>query len=103
MTARKPTVTTLAVPTSVASGAAIDISQVFEFDGFVTLTGAMTATYKIEVSNDGTTFVQDGADITAAVCQKVTSRAKFLRIRCSAYTSGTPAGSHYGVVTLPSV
>lgn len=103
MSARIPTVTTVAVPTSVAAGAAIDISQVYEFDGFVTLTGAMVATYKVELSNDGTTFVQDGADITAAACQKVTGRARFLRIRCSAYTSGTPAGSHYGVKTLPDV
>jgi hypothetical protein len=103
MTARIPTVTTLAVPTSVASGAAIDISQVFEWDGFVTIAAAGTATYKVELSNDGANFVQDGADITASVCQKVTGRAKFLRIRCSAYTNGTPVGSHYGIKTLPSV
>lgn len=101
--ARRPIVTTLAVPVSVAVGAAIDISQFYEFDTFVTLTGAMTATYKIEVSNDGTTFVQDGANVTAAVCQKVTSRAKYLRLNCTAYTSGTPAGSHFGVKTLPEV
>lgn len=101
--ARQPKTFTVAVPTSVAVGAAIDISQIFEFDGFITLTGAMSATYKVEVSNDGTTFVQDGANITAAVCQKVTSRAKYLRLNCTAYTSGTPAGSFYGVVTLPDV
>lgn len=103
MTARIPTVTTVAVPTSVAAGAAIDVAQVFEWDPFVQIAGTFTATYKIELSNDGTTWVQDGADITAAVTQKVTGRAKFLRIRCSAYTSGTPAGSHYGIKTLPSV
>ena len=101
--ARRPVTKTLQVMASVAAGAAIDVSQIYEFDGWVTITGAFVATLQVQLSNDGVTWAQDGANISAPIVQKVSGRAKFLRINTSAFTSGTPAGSHYGIQTLPEV
>jgi hypothetical protein len=101
--ARRPVTKTLAVPALVAAGAAQDISQIFEFDGWVTVTGTFVATLQVQLSNDGVTWAQDGANISAPIVQKVSGRAKFIRINTSAFTSGVPAASHYGIETLPEV
>lgn len=101
MSRDNPKTKTLAVPASVASGAAIDVAQLFKYSKWVTVSSIGVATYKVEVSNDGTNFVQSGVDKTADFVLEVKEGAKYLRVRCSAYTSGTPVGSVYGIETAP--
>lgn len=56
------------------------------------VSGSWVATIKIEVSYDGgTTWVQIGADITAAAQQTITVPVALIRARCSAWTSGVIA------------
>lgn len=103
MPIRKPTTEAPATWsfTGTTTGAAVDTAQYYEFDKFITVTGTFTATLKVEISNDNTTWVQSGSDITAAGVTTISARAKFIRVRCSAYTSGTAVASMYGVKTVP--
>jgi hypothetical protein len=79
----------IAVPASVAAGAAIDVG------GFpscaVQIVGSFTATYDVQASLDGSNFVTV-ATITAAAIVSVPLPAVAVRINCTAYTSGTPTG-----------
>ncbi len=56
--------------------------------GSIIVRGTFTATLKIEVSVDGTNYVQLGADVTAAGVVAITGPFPYLRARISAYTSG---------------
>ena len=62
----------------------------------VLIGGTFVATVKVEVSNDpeaaSPTWTQFGADVTAAGTVKVDIPVKAVRLRVSAYTSGTVAG-----------
>ena len=58
--------------------------------------GTFVATVKVEVSNDpeavSPTWAQFGADVTAPGTVKIDIPVKAVRLRVSAYTSGTVAG-----------
>lgn len=97
---RRPVTRDLGSLTSAVAATAVDSTFIYEFDRYVTISGTFVGTIKIEVSNDGTNFVQDGADITSPKAQAVTGRAKYTRMRCSAYTSGTIVGSMYGIESI---
>lgn len=87
---------TVAVPASVSTGAAKDISDMLSCK--CSISGTFTATYKILVSYDaGTSFVQTGSDVTAASEVTIPDAAQQIKIQCSAYTSGTPVGAVGGV------
>lgn len=87
----------LAVPTSVASGASKNISDYDGAQTYVSMASLGTATYHIEASPDGTSWVQIGADVTAAVAGRaITAHYNLVRIRCSAYTNGTPTAAVHG-------
>lgn len=62
----------------------------------VLIGGTFVATVKVEVSNDPEvtvpTWTQFGADVTAPGTVKVDIPVKAVRLRVSAYTSGTVAG-----------
>lgn len=79
----------IAVPTSVAAGAAIDTG------GYplpaVDINGSFTATYEVQGSLDGTNFRTVGT-LTAAGTIAFTYSPVAVRINCTAYTSGAPTG-----------
>jgi hypothetical protein len=97
---RTPQIKELGTLDAVESQPAVDVSYMYEFSKWVTIAGTFVATCHIESSNDGTNWVQEGANVTAAAVREITSRCKFLRIRCSAFTSGAAQGSVYGIQTL---
>jgi hypothetical protein len=82
---------------AVASGTAAEVGWMHEYDQLVLFTGTFVGTFHIEVSNDGTNWLQDGSNVTAVGCYKMAHRARYRRIRCSAYTSGTAVASVEGV------
>ena len=96
----KPVTKTLEVAASVAAGAGVDTTYMYEHSKWVTVTGTFVATLQLQVSNDGTTWATVGSNITAPGVTEVTARCKYLRVNTSAYTSGTPAASVYGLETI---
>lgn len=87
---------TLAVPTSVAVGAAKEVSNLVNVA--LNIGGVFTATYQLEVSFDGVTFTQHGANATAPVTITALGYTpKQIRWRCTAYTSGTPTSGYSGL------
>jgi hypothetical protein len=87
----KQTIIALNVPASVASGSAVNVENLYYKT--IIFSGTFTATCQIQVSNDNSTWVKVGSDVTAASVVRVEEQSKFLRINTSAYTSGTPAAS----------
>jgi hypothetical protein len=96
---RTPKTKDLGSLTAVANGTTVDVSYMYEFNKYVTIAGTFVGTVKIETSADGTNWVQEGADVTAPAVREVATRNRYLRMRCSAFTSGTITGSVYGVET----
>lgn len=85
---------TIAMPVSVAAGAATEVRQ---FDGFTVYVASMgTATYQLQISVDGSTWVDEGSAVTAAGVVNVTKRAFWVRWNCTAWTSGTPTATIAG-------
>lgn len=85
----------LAAPASVSTGAAKGIADIVS--AVVQITGIGTGTYQVKVSFDGTTFVNQGAALTADGSLAIPDAALAVRIQCTAYTSGTPAAAVAGV------
>lgn len=91
-------VRSIAVPTSVAAGAATDVKDLTGLQA--TLAGTLSATYQFQVSYDnGTSFVNHGTALTAAgiVATAIPDAATQVRWNCTAYTSGTPTSAIAGV------
>lgn len=86
----------LAVPTSVAAGSPVDCRAVEAKT--VAITGTFTATYQVQISCDpsdspaSTSWTNVGSALTAAGNLFVQQPCTWLRINCTAYTSGTPTG-----------
>lgn len=80
------------------NGAACDVSDIVSMQ--FAITGVGTGTYQVQVSYDGTNFVNLGSAFTADGTLAVPDAVKQVRVRCTAYTSGTPVGAVAGV--LPS-
>lgn len=51
--------------------------------------GTFVGTVQVQVSNDGVTWVQDGANITTATTQTITPGFRWVRAEVTAWTSGT--------------
>lgn len=77
-------------PASVAAGAGISVEGASSID--VQMVGPYTATIDIQVSNDGTNWVDasSGTGVAAGSWTRVLERPKYLRLNTTAYTSGTP-------------
>lgn len=83
-------VSDLAVPTSVAAGPAVALRP--DESATVYLTGTFTATVQMQVSLDGTNWLNDGSALTAAGTLLISKAANYVRANVTAYTSGTPVG-----------
>ena len=83
------------VPVTVSSGAARDVSDLTSVNLSIASVGS--ATYHVEVSYDGTSFVQDGANVTADANVSIPDAAMKVRVRASVYASGTPVGALAGI------
>lgn len=80
----------LAIPTSVAAGAAKRVSG--RYDKYVRIQGTFVATIRLQMSfDDGATW-QNLDEFTAPGGQFVTEPCTHLRANVTAYTSGTPVG-----------
>lgn len=85
----------VAVPGSVAAGAACDVSDLERKCVYVS--GTFTATVQIQLSADGTNWVNEGTALTTAGNLEITKPARYIRANTTAYTSGTPAALVVGV------
>lgn len=86
----------LAVPASVAIGAAVTVTNLRDLA--VQLHGTFSATVTIEVSLDGTNFAAapGGADLTAPTVVSLPFLAVAVRANTTVFASGTPAGTVLG-------
>lgn len=84
-------ITTLQVRTTPGTG---DSQSVRDFrDKHVQFSGAFTATFRIEVSLDGSAFFRSGSDVTAPGIYSVPEVAGWLRITTVSFDSGSVAAS----------
>lgn len=90
----------VAVPASVTAGAMCDVSDLER--KCVYLTGTFVATVQIEISSDGTNWVNEGAALTTAGTLEITKPARYLRANTTAFTSGTPAAQVVGIYSSES-
>jgi hypothetical protein len=88
----------VAAPTSVAAGAATDVSDLISVT--VNLTAVGTATYQGQISMDGSTWANQGAALTANGSLAVPDGTVQFRWNCTAYTSGTPTSTLGGVKAM---
>lgn len=91
----KGDVRAIAVPASVAAGAALDAGDM-EDAVRLSLTGTFVATVQWQESIDGTVWVNVGSAQTAPGVVVVAKRTRMLRANTTAFTSGTPVGRMYG-------
>jgi hypothetical protein len=95
---------TLAAPVSVAAGAATAVGTLERKT--VSVEGTFTATYQVQISLDtsaspaATSWQNEGAALTTAGTLEVTKPAAWVRLNCTAYTSGTPTARVAGVSRL---
>lgn len=88
----KQTILTLNVPAaSTTDGTSVNVENLYYKT--ILVSGISGTTLHVEISNDGTTFVKAGSDVTANGAVKVDEQCKYLRIRTQTYGSGTPAAS----------
>lgn len=90
----------LVAPVSVSAGAGQDASGFVQ--STVTIEGTFTATYQVQISCDpagsASSFVNFGSTVTAAGSVAVTTPCLWVRLNCTAYTSGTPTARLAGVI-----
>lgn len=98
------------VPTSVVAGGAVSCDNMERKT--ITMEGAFTATYQLQMSIKtplslpngappgaaDTSWINVGAALTAAGFIEMSAPAAWLRWNCTAYTSGTPASELAGIV-----
>jgi hypothetical protein len=86
---------------AVENGLTVDTLDMFKYDKVVTLvSSSWNGTAHIEISNDGTNWLQEGADVTGGVVRILTSRSRYVRFRASVRSAGSLIGSLYGVETV---
>jgi hypothetical protein len=84
----RPEIMTLSIPTAVGVGAA---ANVFRFrDKTVQISGTFSATLQLEGSIDGNAFQAIGSSTSTTALISVPFAVQFLRVRVTAFTSGTP-------------
>jgi hypothetical protein len=92
----------IAVPVSVTSGAAVD-TRAMEAKT-ISIEGTFTATYQAQISCDpsdspaATSWTNIGTALTAAGNVFIQNPTCWVRIQCTAYTSGTPIGRLVGMM-----
>lgn len=79
---------------------AVGAGDVFSFPEFcidhtIQVSGTFTADLRIEVSNDGVSWVQLGAFTAPGIASYAGKSFRRLRVRTAAFTSGVPV-VHYG-------
>jgi hypothetical protein len=95
---------TLAAPTSVSAGAATAVGTLERKT--ISIEGTFTATYQVQISLDtsatpaAASWQNEGAALTTAGTLEVTKPAAWVRLNCTAYTSGTPTARVAGVSRL---
>lgn len=72
-------------------GASTDTSF-FEHDMTLYGTGIGTGTYQVQVSPDDTNWFNEGSALTASGFLNSLVKSRFVRFKCTAFTSGTPVG-----------
>lgn len=94
----------LAVPTSVAAGAATAVGTLERKT--VSLESVGTATYQVQISLDtsatpaAASWQNEGTALTASGTLEITKPAAWIRVNCTAYTNGTPTGRIAGINRL---
>jgi hypothetical protein len=92
----------IAVPTSVTNGAAVD-TRAMEAKT-ISIEGTFTANYQAQISCDpsdspaSTSWTNVGTALTAAGNIFIQQPCTYVRIQCTAYTSGTPVGRIVGMM-----
>lgn len=90
-------VRSVAVAKSVTAGASCDVSDLDRKCVYVS--GTFTATVQIQLSADGSNWVNEGTALSAAGTLEITKPARYLRANTAAYTSGTPVAQIVGVAS----
>jgi hypothetical protein len=86
----------LAVPTTVSNGAATPVATLGPLT--VSLESVGTATYQVQISNDpsatpaSSSWINEGSPMSASGTLLITKPCAWVRVSCTAYTSGTPTG-----------
>ena len=86
----KHSVATAVALGSVTTNAAIDVSNSENSSYWVC--GTFVGTVKLQVSPDGTNWVDSGSAVTAPAIIAIPRAAKFARLNCTAWTSGSIEG-----------
>ncbi len=76
--------------TSVAANAGVNVSDLES--AVVWVVGTFVGTVKLQVSPDNTNWVDSGSSVTAPAMIAIPDGAKYARLNCTAYTSGTISG-----------
>jgi hypothetical protein len=72
-------------------GASVKMAQ-FNGDHTVFMNDIGTGTYQVQVSANNSDWVNEGSALTASGLLNVTTKAMYIRSKCTAFTSGTPTG-----------
>jgi len=80
---------------AVAVNAGINVSDLETADMWVT--GTFVATAQVQLSPDNVSWIDEGAALTAPGRVSIPKAAKFVRVSCTAYTSGTVESDVTGV------
>ncbi len=84
----RPEIITLDVPTANGVGQFVDV---FKFSGkTVQFKGTFSASLSLEGSLDGSNFLDLNISESSPVIVSIPETIKFLRVRVSSYSSGTP-------------
>jgi hypothetical protein len=92
------------VPLSVTNGAQVDCRAMEAKT--VTIEGTFTATYQVQISCDpsespnANSWTNSGTALTAAGNVFVQTPCAWIRVQCTAFTSGTPVGRLAGMTSF---
>lgn len=85
----------VAVPGSVAAGAATDVTN-YVFHKSIVVTGTFVLTTQLQGSMDGTNWANLGPAITAPICLEIAGGYNFIRANTTAFTSGAAVATVAG-------
>ena len=92
----RPEFKTLDAPASVASGASSALPSLC-IDHTIQVAGTFTASVRIEVSNDGSNWLEVGAYTAPWILVLDGSSFRLIRVRTASYTNGAPVVIYGGV------
>lgn len=92
------------VPTAVGPGTALNVQHLAHKSVAIYSVAGFTATYQVQLSNDpssapnAASFINEGNPVTNAPgLVEVTKPCVWIRVSCTAYTSGSPLGKLCGI------